>query len=93
MGNLTSLSLADNRLTDDSISTLIGMENLFDLQELNLGVKIHIVVGGTYTYNIYTPSGNTFTDLEGLASLLVHFSDLKELELSGLQILYCFLYD
>lgn len=86
MGNLTSLSLADNRLTDDSISTLIGMENLFDLQELNLGVKIHIVVGGTYTYNIYTPSGNTFTDLEGLASLLVHFSDLKELELSGLQI-------
>lgn len=86
MGNLQSLSLADNRLTDDAIMALIGMENLSGLQELNLGVKVHIVVGGTYAYNIYTPSKNTFADLERLASIPVHFQDLEELELSGLRI-------
>lgn len=87
MGNLQSLSLADNRLTDDAITALIGMENLSGLQELNLGVRVHVFVGdSTYTFNIYTPSKNTFTDLERLASLPVHFPDLEELELSGLRI-------
>lgn len=86
LGKLQSLSLADNRLTDDSISALTGMANLSELQNLNLGVKVHVVLGGTYTYNIYTPSKNTFTDSAGLASLPVYFPKLTELELSGLRI-------
>lgn len=86
LGKLQSLSLADNRLTDDSISALTGMANLSELKILNLGVKVHVVLGGTYTYNIYTPSKNTFTDLAGLASLPEYFPKLTELELSGLRI-------
>ncbi|MDE6850946.1 MAG: hypothetical protein K2J67_00445 [Lachnospiraceae bacterium] len=86
LGKLQSLSLADNRLTDESILALTGMANLSDLENLNLGVKVHVVLGSTYSYNIYTPSKNAFTDFAGLASLPVHFPKLTELELSGLRI-------
>ena len=86
MGKLQNLSLADNKLTDDSLSALTSMANLSDLEELNLGVRVHVVLGGTYAYNIYTPSKYMFTDVAGLASLPIYFSKLRELELSGLRI-------
>ncbi len=86
LGKLQNLSLADNKLTDDSLSALTSMANLSDLEELNLGVRVHVVLGGTYAYNIYTPSKNIFTDVAGLASLPIYFSKLRELELSGLRI-------
>lgn len=86
LGKLQSLSLADNRLTDDSISALTGMANLSDLEELNLGIKSHVVLGGTYTYRLYSPSKNIFTDSAGLASLPVYFPKLTELELTALRI-------
>lgn len=86
LGKLKNLSLADNSLTDDSILTLTGMANLSDLEVLNLGVRVHVVLGGTYNYNIYTPSKNVFMDPTGLASLPVYFPKLRELELSGLRI-------
>lgn len=86
LGKLQNLSLAENRLTDDSVSALAGMANLSDLEVLNLGVRVHVVLGGTYSFNIYTPSQNIFTERAGLASLPIYFPKLTELELSGLRI-------
>lgn len=83
LGELRGLSLADNKLTDSSILALAGMVNPSKLTNLNLGVKVKIP-GGT-SWSPESPSKNTFKDYEALASL-AHFPSLEKLDLSGLGI-------
>ncbi len=86
LGKLEDLSLGDNKLTDDSVTTLIGMssQNLSELQSLNLGKKVHTGIGEISWVNL--DSENNFTDLASLAALPTHFTRLKELDLSSLRI-------
>lgn len=86
LGNLKNLSLADNQLTNDSITALTQLTNLSDLQRLYLGARRHSVVKGMWSYSLYISSKNKFTDPEDLASLTERFPMLQELDLSGLRI-------
>ena len=86
VGELTQLSLGDNRLTDDSIVTLLELsgENLSGLQELNLGKRVHLGIGGSSIVNLN--STNNITNIANLASIPKDFPMLKALELSALKI-------
>ena len=86
VGELTELSLADNRLTDDSMAALLeaGRTNLSNLTELGLGRDIH--TWNSIEYNIYFDSSNKFTDYKNLALLPECFSKLKTLDLKCLKI-------
>lgn len=86
LGSLTSLSLADNRLTDASVSQLIewSNSNLSGLTTLNIGKIVHHGMGGSDFINL--SSTNRFTDIAGLASLFQHFPGLSSLDLTSLNI-------
>lgn len=86
LGSLTSLSLADNRLTDASVSQLIewSNRNLSGLTTLNIGKIVHHGMGGSDFINM--SSTNRFTDIVGLASLFQHFPGLRSLDLTSLNI-------
>ncbi len=86
VGELTKLSLGDNRLTDDSIVALLELsgENLSGLQELNLGKRVHLGIGGSSIVNLN--SKNNITNIANLASIPKDFPMLKALELSALKI-------
>lgn len=86
LGSLTSLSLADNRLTDASVSQLIewSNSNLSGLTTLNIGKIVHHGMGGSDFINM--SSSNRFTDIAGLASLFQHFPGLSSLDLTSLNI-------
>lgn len=86
VGELTKLSLGDNRLTDDSITALLEMsgENLSGLQELNLGKRVHLGISGSSIINMN--SKNNITNIANLALIPKDFSMLKALELSALKI-------
>ena len=82
---LTKLSIAKNKLTDESVSELIGMsEKLPGLQSLEMGKKCN--VGGFGEEYLAGNSSNNFTNLAELASLPERFSKLDYLDLSGLRI-------
>lgn len=85
-GGLIDLSLADNGLTDASLSLLLDLSQgiLAHLEELNLGIKVHDVSGSSY--NIYSSSKNNFTDMEKLALLPERFPLVKKMDLSALKI-------
>ncbi|MBO5073334.1 MAG: Ig-like domain-containing protein [Eubacterium sp.] len=85
VGDLRVLSLSQNRLTDEDITKLFGMKNLSDLEQLDLGMRVHSVLGGLYSFAPDT-SSNKFTDPENLASILTRFPKVKNLDLSGLGI-------
>ena len=61
VGELTKLSLGDNRLTDDSIVALLELsgENLSGLQELNLGKRVHLGIGGSSIVNLNSKNNIT----------------------------------
>ncbi len=84
-GDLQTLYLGDNRLTDESLAALIDLssENLSGLEDLNLGKTIH---DGLSTSLPNFRSGNKFTDLASLASLPACFPALGNLDLSYLMI-------
>ncbi len=85
VGNLRVLSLSQNRLTDEDITKLFRMKNLSDLEQLDLGMRVHSVLGGLYDFSSNT-SSNKFTDPENLASILTRFPKVRDLDLSGLGI-------
>ncbi len=84
-GELTKLSLGDNKLTDDSLAVLLdmGAKNLSGLQELYLGIKVHHTDGISM---INRNSQNNFTDPAKLALIPERFSALNTLDLSSLRI-------
>lgn len=84
-GELTDLSLGDNKLTDDSLAALLDMgeKNLSGLQKLYLGIRVHHIDGiGILNRN----SQNNFTDPAKLALIPEVFSMLDSLDLSSLKI-------
>lgn len=84
-GDLQTLYLGDNKLTDESLAALIDMsgKNLSGLKDLNLGKTIH---DGLSSSIPNLSSGNRFTDLASLASLPACFPALEYLDLSYLGI-------
>ena len=84
-GKLTGLSLGDNKLTDDSLEALfdMGKDNLSGLQNLDLGIKVHQIVGIAISNR---NSGNNFTDPAKLALIPERFPELVSLDLSSLRI-------
>ncbi len=85
VGELSDLSLGDNKLTDESLAVLLdmGKENLSGLQNLNLGIKVHHIDGiGILNRN----SRNIFTDPAKLALIPERFPMLGSLDLSSLRI-------
>ncbi len=85
VGELSDLSLGDNKLTDESLAVLLdmGKENLSGLQNLNLGIKVHHIDGiGILNRN----SRNIFTDPAKLALIPERFPMLDSLDLSSLRI-------
>lgn len=87
VGNLNALSylyLADNRLTDDSLTTLQNCTNLSGLKVLSLGEWEHKSNGNVNMPNAY--SSNTITDMKRLAQLLESLSQLEKVDLMGLKI-------
>lgn len=86
MGNLETLYLGDNMLTDDSLAVLIDLssKNLSGLKELNLGKTVHDSNSSSGMIN--NSSRNTFTDLVSLATLPACFSELEDLDLTYLNI-------
>lgn len=86
LGEVEDLSLGDNRLTDESVTTLLNLSNpnLSGLQKLNLGKKVHIGPGQSSFVNLN--SKNNLTDLAGLAALSACFPMLQELDLTSLKI-------
>ncbi len=85
MGDLQTLYLGDNMLTDDSLAALIDMssQNLSGLKNLNLGKTVHDGFGMSIV-NIV--SKNKFTDVASLASLPACFPMLENLDLTHLRI-------
>lgn len=82
-GGLVELSLADNNLTDDSLTSLLDMQGaLADLETLNLGIKVFQGKGVTSISN----NRNNLTDMEKLALIPERFPRLTELDLSALKI-------
>ena len=84
-GELTVLSLGDNKLTDDSLAALLDMgeKNLSGLQKLYLGIRVHYIDGiGILNRN----SQNNFTDPAKLALIPKSFPKLDSLDLSSLKI-------
>lgn len=84
-GELTDLSLGDNKLTDDSLAALLDMgeKNLSGLQKLYLGIRVHHIDGiGILNRN----SQNNFTDPAKLALIPESFPMLDSLDLSSLKI-------
>ncbi len=85
VGKLTTLSLGDNKLTDDAISSLLDMsgDDLSDLTRLNVGKTVHDM-GGSHMINV--SSSNRFTDLANLALLSQRFPKLTSVDLTYLNI-------
>ena len=85
MGDLQTLYLGDNMLTDDSLAALIDMssQNLSGLKNLNLGKTVHDGFGMSI---VNIDSKNKFTDVASLASLPVCFPMLENLDLTHLRI-------
>ena len=86
LGEVEDLSLGDNRLTDESVTTLLNLSNpnLSGLQKLNLGKRVHVGPGQSGFVNLN--SKNNLTDLAGLAALSACFPMLQELDLTSLKI-------
>ena len=86
INGLTSLSLGDDRLTDDSIKQLISMSGscLSGLTTLNLGKKVYLGMGGQTINNSFCT--NKFSDLASLASFIKQLPKLESLELHRLEI-------
>ena len=84
-GKLKTLSLGDNKLTDDAISLLLDMsgDNLSDLTRLNVGKTVHDMDG---SHMINVSSSNRFTDLANLALLSRRFQKLTSVDLTYLNI-------
>ncbi len=77
------LSLANNNLTDASLTSLLDMQGaLADLETLELGRKVFQGNGGTSI----SDNGNNLTDMEKLALIPERFPRLTELDLSALKI-------
>lgn len=82
-GGLVELSLANNNLTDASLTSLLDMQGaLADLETLELGRKVFQGNGGTSI----SDNGNNLTDMEKLALIPERFPRLTELDLSALKI-------
>lgn len=83
---LTELSLAADRLTDDSMAALLeaGRTNLSNLTKLSMGRDVH--TWGSVEYNKYVDSSNKITDYKNLALLPECFPKLTTLDLRCLKI-------
>ncbi len=82
---LTALSLGRNYLTNDSLDSLIGMRDKFpNLRVLNLGGRVR--EGSGMIADSGAGNTNTFTDTQKLASLLTTFPNIKNMDLSNLNI-------
>lgn len=85
MGKLYRLSLGQNRLTNDSVTALLGMSgSLSALGDLNLGTTVHY--SPSSVQSSYGSSINSITDITSLVLLPASFPKLSKLELAGLKI-------
>lgn len=85
VNNLETLSLGNDRLTDDSLEALLGMGGgcLSKLKNLYLGIYVH---KGNSTSSSDLDSTNKFTNPSRLASLPASFPNLMKLDLTSLRI-------
>lgn len=87
MEGLKSLSLGNNKLTDESITALLDMEtnDLSTLTTLYLGKIVHTYPSGMET-TLWGSSSNHFTNTANLALLPARLPKLTYLDLQGLEL-------